>query len=52
VNSRRLFRGLSDGRYYIPRRGPLVSLAPVALAVAIGIALTLALLRWIDWSLS
>lgn len=41
MNSRRIFRGLSDGRYHIPRRGPMVSLAPVALAVAIGVALTL-----------
>jgi hypothetical protein len=41
VNTRRLFRGLSDGRYRIPRRGPMVSLGSVALAVAIGVALTL-----------
>jgi hypothetical protein len=39
VNARRLFRGLSDGRYHIPRRGPMVSLRSVALAVAIGVAL-------------
>lgn len=46
VITRRIFRGLSDGRYYIPRRWPAFSLADAAFAIVIGIALAFVLAAW------
>ena len=44
--NRRIFRGLSDGRYHIPRRGPAFAWADVALATVIGVSLALVLAAW------